>query len=114
MLRALLPVTLLAAFAMGGCYGDADVGYTATYSTPTLAYVQPGVQVVADYDYPVFFADGAYWRYDSGYWARSPYWNRGWRRTYNVPYAVRGIRNPLAYRHYHPRGRIVVRDHRRY
>ena len=114
MLRALLPITLLAAFAVGGCYGDADVGYRATYTTPSLAYVQPGVAVVADYDYPVFYSDGAYWRYDGGYWYQSPYYNRGWRHSYRVPTAVRSIRNPYAYRHYRAGGRVVVRDHRRW
>jgi hypothetical protein len=125
MRRALLPVTLLAAFAVGGCYSDAGVGYSADYSTgPSLAYVAPGVQVVADYDYPVFFSDGFYWQYYGGYWYRSPYWNRGWSATYNVPYAVRGISRPWAYAHYHPgtywgghggvRGGVVVRDHRGY
>ncbi len=124
-MRALLRVTLLAALAAGGCYSDTGVGYSAAYSTgPTLAYVAPGVQVVADYDYPVFFSDGFYWQYYGGYWYRSPYWDRGWVATYNVPYSVRGIQRPWAYAHYHPgryfggyggvRGGVVVRDHRGY
>ena len=125
MRRALLPVAALAALAIGGCYSDAGVGYTDTYATgPSLAYVSPGVQVVADYDYPVFFSDGFYWQYNGGYWYRSPYWNRGFVATYDVPYAVRGINRPWAYAHYHPghyfggyggvRGGVVYRDHRGY
>jgi len=111
MIRALFCVALL-----GACYGDADVGYRAEYAAPapTLAYVQPGVQVVADYDYPVFYSGGAYYRYDNGYWYSSPYWNRGWRQSREVPVAVRGVHEPWAYRHYRAGGRVVVRNHRRY
>jgi len=111
MLRAILAMALVA-----GCYGDASVGYRATYSTPSLAYVEPGVQVVADYDYPVFYADGAYWRWNNGYWYRSNYYNRGFYASADVPVRVRSIQRPWAYSHYrggyrHP---VVVRDHRRY
>ena len=110
MLRAILAMALVA-----GCYGEGNVGYRASYTTPTLTYVEPGVQVVADYDYPVFYSDGAYWRWNSGYWYRSPYYDRGWTATANVPVRVRGIQRPWAYSHYranrHP---VVVRDHRRW
>jgi hypothetical protein len=40
-------------------------------STPDLVTVSPGVQVVADYDEPVFYTDGFYWRYTDGGWYRS-------------------------------------------
>jgi len=117
MLRLHLPVTLFAALATG-CYGGADVAYTASYQTPTMAYVSPGVQVVYDYDYPVFFADGYYWRYSNDRWYSSPYYNRGWSVNYRVPVAVRGIHEPWRYSHYRG-GHVVrrgpiVRDHRRY
>lgn len=105
MLRALIPVTLFAALA-SGCYSEeAAVAYPAP--GPDLAYVGPGVSVVADYDYPVFFADGFYWRWNAGYWYRSPYWDRGWAINYNVPVGIRGIHRPWAYSHY--RGGIVAR-----
>jgi hypothetical protein len=96
MLRALIPVTLFAALA-SGCYGEAAVAYPAD---PTMAYVSPGVSVVYDYDYPVFFADGFYWRWYGGSWYRSPYHNRGWAVAYNVPVGVRGIQRPWTYSHY--------------
>jgi hypothetical protein len=116
MLRALLPVTLFAALATG-CYTEADVGYTAGYvgPAPTLAYVSPGVQVVYDAEYPVFFADGFYWRWYGGTWMRSPYYNRGWAVSYNVPVGIRSVQRPWTYSHY--RGSVagpVVRDHRGY
>lgn len=125
MLRKLLPaVMLVVGLGAGvGCYsGEAEVGYTATYSTPApaLAYVSPGVSVVYDYDYPVFYADGFYWRNYGGYWYRSTYWNRGWAVSGSVPVAVRSINRPQAFTHYRggyivrrgPAGRAVVRDHR--
>ncbi len=105
MLRALL----LAAALAGGCYGEAAVTYPA--AGPTMAYVSPGVSVVYDYDYPVFFADGFYWRWYGGYWYRSPYYNRGWAVSYNVPIGVRGIHQPWTYSHYRG-GYIVQRGHR--
>ena len=112
MLRAILAMALVA-----GCYGETDVGYRATYaSSPALVEVEPGVQVIADYDYPVFYSEGAYWRWNNGYWYRSPYYDRGWSVSYNAPVRVRGIQRPWAYTHYRGGARhpVVVRDHRRY
>ncbi len=88
-------------------------GATATVSTPELVYVSPGVQVIANYDEPVFYSDNYYWRYNSGIWYRSPYHTRGWVRTYDVPVAVRRIDRPTAYIRYRGPDRTVVRDHRR-
>ena len=65
-----------------------------------MAYVSPGVEVIADYDYPVFYSDGFYWRYDAGYWYRSPYWDRGWVGAIDVPVGIRGVRQPWIYSHY--------------
>jgi hypothetical protein len=122
MLRHLLPLAIVV--GLGACYSDADVGYAYGYDQgPALTYVSPGVEVVADYDYPVFFTDGAYWRFSGGYWYRSPRFDGGWSRTvydYNVPGRLRSIRDPGRFAHYRAvpgRTRIVgraVRDHRRY
>ena len=113
MLRAVLALTLVA-----GCYGETRVDYHNTYSADaSLVEVEPGVSVVSDYDYPVFYSDGAYWRYNQGYWYQSPYYDRGWTATASVPVRVRGIRHPETYAHYRRGGvrhRIVTRDHRRY
>ncbi|MEO8550372.1 MAG: hypothetical protein ABI678_10375, partial [Kofleriaceae bacterium] len=84
------------AYGGGGGYGYA--------AAPQMEVVAPGVQVIADYDYPVFYSDGAYWRYDGGLWYRSGYYNRGWGVSYNVPMGVRGISRPDGYRHYHGGG----------
>lgn len=99
MMLAALGLALLAA----GC----AVGYTATVADdgygPDLVYAAPGVQVVADYDEPVFFADSFYWRFSGGYWYRSPYYNRGWVSA-RPPGAVLRIDRPQAYAHYRPQG----------
>jgi hypothetical protein len=111
MLRSLFIATALATTA-AGCYSEEpDVAYAATATTPDLVEVSPGVQVIADYDYPVFFSDGLYWRYDGGVWYQSPYYYGGWGVAYNVPIGVRGIYNPGGYAHWH--GGAIV-DHRGY
>ncbi len=101
MNRSILVLSLL---TIGACYseepGVVGVGYSGGYAAPGMVEVSPGVQVIADYDYPVFYSDGYYWRNDGGLWYRSGYWNRGWGVSYNVPVGVRGINRPEAYAHY--------------
>jgi hypothetical protein len=121
-MRFLLPGALLiAALAGGGCYSDdvaAGPGYAAApgygyaapgyaapgYGDPGMAYISPDVQVINDYDYPVFFSTGLYWRYDGGIWYSSRWRDRGWGVSYNVPMGIRGIDRPYAYAHYHGGG----------
>jgi hypothetical protein len=88
------------------CYSEepavgVSYGYGYGYAAPQMEYVAPGVQVISDYDYPVFYSDGFYWRWDGGNWYRSGFYNRGWGVAYNVPIGVRGIARPEAYAHYH-------------
>lgn len=45
---------------------------------PALVVVQPGVQVVEDYDDEVFFVDGAYWCRRDGRWFRAKTHSGGW------------------------------------
>ena len=125
MTKLLLPLVATLAFA-GGCYtrGDVGVGYSYGYAAPapSLYYVSPGVQVVAYSDYPVFYSDGYYWRYDGGLWYRSGYYSGGWVAWHDVPYSVRTIDRPYRYARYTPgagwsaggtyRGNVNVRDHR--
>jgi hypothetical protein len=98
--RALVSALITAALATG-CYGT--VG--ARVSTPDLVYIGPNVQVVSDFDYPVFYSDSAYWRYDGGVWYQSRSHDRDWVRTVNVPVAVRQVDRPEVYVHYHADGR---------
>ena len=97
-----------------------------------MVYVGDGVQVIADYDYPVFYSDNYYWRYDNGLWYQSSGYNGGWVVTYDVPVRVRSIDRPYSYVHYRGEGNAnwnggaynrgynggynapVVRDHRSY
>ena len=72
---------------------------------PQRVEVQPGVQVVEDYDEEVFFVDGRYWmRAPDGRWCRANDHRGGW--VYVEPRAVpvRLVRLPPGhYKHY--RGR---------
>lgn len=120
-MRGTILSAVLLATALGGCYASGDVGYQATYSgggevyasTPDLVTVSPGVQVVADYDEPVFYSDGFYWRfYDNG-WYRSNNYATGWYYYERPPVAVLRIDRPTAYVHYRPSG-YVARNRARY
>ena len=108
MQRILLPVVAALAFA-AGCYtqGDVGVGYSYGYAAPapSMYYVSPGVSVVAYSDYPVFYSDNYYWRYDGGLWYRSSYATGGWVTWNNVPYGVRSIDRPYRYARYQPNPR---------
>jgi len=123
-------IPFVIAAAAAGCYTQGDVGYGGgayVAPAPALVYAGPGVQVIADYDEPIFFSDGLYWRSYGGVWYSSRVYNGGWAVSYNVPYGVRGIREPGSYAHYRPagyagptyrggayNGGAAVRDHRTY
>jgi hypothetical protein len=131
LILATAATAALAAAALTGCYAEGDVGASATYpqggvyaSSPDLVTVSPGVQVVADYDEPVFFHDNFYWRFYDGYWYRSNNYYSGWYYYERPPVAVLRIERPYAYAHYRPAGYVarsstryqrpapIVRDHR--
>jgi hypothetical protein len=117
-MRVFLCGVLLATFA-SGCYAttSGSVGYsgtvTATTVAPDLVYVSPGVQVIADYDEPVFYTDGYYWRETNGTWYRSSYHTHGWAYA-APPRTVISIGNRHSYRRYRPAGYVPrhQRDHR--
>ncbi|HEY3805602.1 MAG TPA: hypothetical protein VGL61_23510 [Kofleriaceae bacterium] len=103
-MRNLIACSLAAALAASaGCYSDDVVAQPAYAAEPELETITPGVEVVDDLDYPVFYSDNYYWLWDGGYWFRSPSWRGGWVGVspYGVPWGVRGIRTPLAYSHWH-------------
>jgi hypothetical protein len=89
---------LMAALALGGCAAT-----VATGPAPDLVYVSPGVQVIADYNEPIFYSDGFYWRYYGGTWYRSTYYTGGWVYA-RPPVAVLRIDRPYSYRYYRPQG----------
>jgi hypothetical protein len=107
--------------ALISCATTGRYEYGVAVSSPDLVTVQPGVSVVADADAPLFYADGDYWLYRDGYWARSPSYHGGFARVdiRNVPMNVRRVRHPEGYVHYRRNhGSIyaqpTVRDHRHY
>ena len=123
-----LLVLMVLSVAAGGCYATTTTGYTpayvgpavsvsATTVAPDLVYVSPGVQVIADYDEPIFYSDGFYWREYGGTWYHSRYYDRGWAYA-APPRAIVSIGNRRSYVHYRPRGYTprgsYVRDHRGY
>ena len=113
---SLILAGLLALGVTTGCYASGGGRVTATYSTPDMVYVSPGVHVVANYDHPVFYSQGYYWRYNSGIWLRSRAYNRGFVRVRTVPVVVRRIRNPHRFVRVRARGNVhrrpAMRDRR--
>lgn len=126
MLRTALPV-LFSAILAGACVEPAGVAYSGSVTTPDLVAVGPGVNVIADYDEPIFSADGFYWWFYDGFWYRSGAYTGGWVYVATPPIVVTRITQPHLYRHYRPHGfvhrsrplpvhrvqRPIVRDHRR-
>jgi hypothetical protein len=98
-MRSIVAAFVMAAALAAGCAATvAADGYG-----PELVTVSPGVQVIADYDEPIFYSDGLYWRYYGGVWYRSSYYTGGWVYA-TPPVAVLRINQPYAYRHYRPAG----------
>ena len=118
MQTSLLQSLLFAALATG-CLASGQVGYTADVSVPEMVVVSPGVQVIANYDEPIFYNENYYWRNEGGFWYRSRTHSGGWVR-YQAPSAILSIERPTAYVHYHGSAQVnehrapapMVRDHR--
>jgi hypothetical protein len=113
----LLLITVVFSSLAGACTVTGTMHTRAYVSEPELVYVSPGVQVIADYDEPIFYSDGYYWRYYGNTWYRSGVYTGGWVRWRNVPRAVVTIDHPHTYVHYRASGRgqvrrQEVRDHR--
>ena len=140
-MRFIWAASILAGGLLGGCLADGQVGYSAGYNVgyvapapvvvaaPPMVEIEPGIQVISDYDQPVFYSDNLYWRYDGGTWYSSRWHDRGWATSYNVPERVRRVDRPQSYVHYRGGARTeyrgeprreepyrntgpVVRDHR--
>lgn len=95
--RSLIWIALAA-----GC-GGVEYRGTASTAPGVLAEIDvPGVQVVTDYDEPVFYVDGSYWWSLGGVWYRSASYTGGWVRAPLPPAILRQIENPHRYRHYQP------------
>ncbi|HEY3802314.1 MAG TPA: hypothetical protein VGL61_06890 [Kofleriaceae bacterium] len=93
-----------------GCYADdppaPQYANTDDDGGADLVEVSPGVEVLADYDEPIFFADDYYWVNRGGIWYSSTWYGGGWGRAGWVPDHIRGISRPEAYAHYRPAGYV--------
>lgn len=99
-------LVVAATLMLGGC--AAGVAYEPAPVGPDLVYVSPGVQVIADYNEPIFYSDHYYWRNDGGVWYRSRYHTGGWAIAAPPP-AVAHIDRPRQYTHYRPAGWMARR-----
>jgi hypothetical protein len=96
MAKSLLLCLVLA----GGCAASGSARYSAEVTTPRLVYVSEGVQVIEDYDQPVFFSASMYWRYDNGVWYQSRHHTSGWVVVSTPPPQIVRIESPQAYVHF--------------
>lgn len=102
--------SILVTAGLSACTGSGQVTYSGEVQPPQLVEVSPGVQVIADYDQPVFYSDSYYWRYDNGVWYRSREHTRGWARVEVLPPQIRTIDRPQIYVHYHGRAQATLRN----
>jgi hypothetical protein len=105
-MRTTLLSSLLFVALAGGCTttGTGSAMFTADVAPPPLVYVDADVQVIEDYDEPVFYSSNMYWRFDNGVWYRSRYHTRDWVRVEVVPAQIRRIDRPQAYVHFRGNG----------
>ncbi len=99
---------LLAAVLASGCYAE-EAPYTPVAAVQAsdngnLIEISPGVEVVADIEVPIFFADDLYWWNYGGIWYQSGWYGGGWVRAPHVPPHIGGIVHPEGYAHYRPEG----------
>jgi hypothetical protein len=107
MQTSLLQTVLFVAL-VGGCAGGGQFTYASTATVPELVVIRPGVQVIANYDEPIFYTGNYYWRNQGGSWYRSTSHRSGWARVEVVPVEIRSIERPAAYIHYRGETRARV------
>ncbi len=99
-----LMLAALAALTLSPAPAPAQVGVQIHVNipvTPPLVVVQPGIQVVENWDEEVFFTGGFYWVRRDGYWYRAPSPRATW--VYVEPHRVPpGLTRmpPGHYKHY--------------
>lgn len=94
---------VLGVMLASGCYVDGPPPAAVLAADDgQLVEISPGVEVVVDYDAPIFFADDYYWWFNDGVWFWSPWYRGGWTRAPHVPRYVAGIPHPEHYAHYRP------------
>jgi hypothetical protein len=111
---SLLAALVLAPFVSTGCT-PAEVTVTATTAPVRMALIAPGIWVVEDHPYAVYYADGWYWMYRDDGWYRSAFLDGSFIPVDFPPPTIIRVHRPRIYVRYHaPRGtRVrVIRDHR--
>jgi hypothetical protein len=98
-ISSLLFVVAVGGFA-AGCTASGSARYSASATMPSLVYIGPGVQVIEDYNEPVFYSSNVYWRYNGGIWYQSRTYTGGWVRVTTPPAAIVRIQQPSMYVHY--------------
>lgn len=118
MFRTTLLIAALGVGTLGStasCVGSAEVGVAATVPAHQLVWIAPGIWVVEDYPYSVYYYDDYYWRVIDGAWYRSPYYTGGWVRIGYAPRPIVRVYRPRRYRHYRAPARArrrAIRDRR--
>jgi hypothetical protein len=96
-----LVFTFVVGTAATACTASGSAQYSASATMPSMVYISPGVQVIEDYDQPVFYSSSFYWHYNDGLWYRSRSYTGGWVRVTAAPAAIVRIQQPSMYVHYH-------------
>lgn len=91
---------LLLGVLVGACHGAA--GAVVITQPPSMVWVAPGIWVVEDYPYTVYYTDGFYWYLRGGIWYRSPRWDYSFARVApsRLPPRLRGLPHER-YHRYH-------------
>ncbi len=100
-MRRLLLALFLAAPGLALAQASASVRIDLPVVLPQLVVVSPGIRVVPDVDYEVFYVNGWYWTRSDGGWYRSRDHRGGW--AYAEPrFVPPGLVRipPGQYRHY--------------
>jgi len=109
MRSPLAPILLSLALAAGCVATEYRGSVAVTAATPDLVAVAPGVQLIANYDEPIFFADSFYWWFFDGAWYRSTSYMGGWVYIGAPPTVIVRIHEPHRYRFYRPPGYVAHR-----
>lgn len=85
--------------------------------SPRLVMAEPGIWIVENSPYAIYYADGYYWQHSGGGWYRSTYYDGGFARVDIgfVPRIVVGGYRPAHVRYRapsHAHARPIHRDHR--
>ena len=100
----------LLATSSGACAGSILLEHPSTFVS-----IRPGLWVVTDYDYPIYYYEGFYWGLYGGVWYRRTDLDMSWVRVVPqaVPLAVVRIRHDR-YVHYRPQRSSTVHVRRGY